>query len=179
MVLPLTGVISVAPLCPAPRARRFDRRTILAAAEGVLTGSLAVLAWASSVAPLWPLVLALIPAGFSSGLLVATLTNEAISSVEPRLHGAASAAFNTARQVGGAIGVATLAPVLGTAASLTAGFPRSLPVGTAAAGTALAIAVCGRFQGRASTVVQTSLRDGSRQPRGGGARARESRRQTG
>src|SRR4051794_18918570 len=148
LVLPLTGVISVATLCSAPLARRFDRRTILAAAEGGLTASLAVLAWASSVAPLWPLVLALIPAGFSSGLLVATLTSEAISAVQPRLHGAASAAFNTARQVGGAIGVATLAPLLGTAASLTDGFTRCLLVGTAAAATALAIAVYGRVGGR-------------------------------
>jgi DHA2 family methylenomycin A resistance protein-like MFS transporter len=91
LFLPLTGVISIATLCAAPLARRFDRRAVLTAAEAGLTGSLMMLAWASAAAPLWPLVLALIPTGFSAGLLVPTLTSEAIGAVEPGLHGAAAA----------------------------------------------------------------------------------------
>jgi DHA2 family methylenomycin A resistance protein-like MFS transporter len=105
-----------------------------------------LLAWASTAAPLWPLVLALIPAGFSSGLLVPTLTSEAISAVEPRLHGAASAAFNTARQVGGAVGVATLGPLLRSAGSLGSGFTACLLVGAAATATGLAVAARNRLR---------------------------------
>ena len=68
--------------------------------EGTVWAQL--LAWASTATPVWPLVLALVPAGFSSGLLVPTLTSEAISAVDPRLHGAA-----------------TLGPLLGTSGSIS------------------------------------------------------------
>src|SRR4051794_16451901 len=146
LFLPLTGVISLANLCAAPLARRFRRRAVLAAVEAVLTASLVLVAWASTAAPLWPLVLALIPAGFSAGLLVATLTSEAIGAVEPSLHGAASAAFNTARQVGGAVGVATLGPLLGTSGSLGHGFTVCLLVGAAATATGFAIAAHDRLR---------------------------------
>jgi DHA2 family methylenomycin A resistance protein-like MFS transporter len=140
LFLPLTGVISIATLCAAPLARRFDRRMVLVGAEAGLTGSWVLLAWASTAGQLWPLVLALIPAGFSSGLLVATLTSEAISAVETSLHGAASAAFNTARQVGGAVGVATLGPLLTGSGSLGDGFTLCLLVGAAATATGLVLA---------------------------------------
>ncbi len=144
LFLPLTGVISIATMCAAPLARRFDRRAVLTGAEAGLTGSLLLLAWASTATPIWPLALALVPTGFSAGLLVPTLTSEAISAVEPRLHGAASAAFNTARQVGGAVGVATLGPLLRTTGSLSDGFTLCLLVGAAAAATGLAVAARNR-----------------------------------
>jgi MFS transporter, DHA2 family, methylenomycin A resistance protein len=146
MVLPLTGVISIANLCAAPLARRFDRRVVLAGAEAGLTASLALLAWASTARLLWPLLLALIPTGLSSGLLVTTLTSEVIGAVEAGLHGAASAAFNAVRQVGGAVGVATLAPLLETAGSLGEGFTRCLLVGAAAAAAGLVIATYNRVR---------------------------------
>lgn len=155
LFLPLTGVISIANICAAPLARRFDRPAVLAAAEAGLTGSLVFLAWASTATALWPLVLALIPAGFSAGLLVPTLTSEAISAVEPRLHGAASAAFNTARQVGGAVGIATLGPLLGTSGSLSNGFTVCLLVGAAATATGFAIAARRRLQ-RPATLAQSN-----------------------
>src|SRR3954469_13978875 len=85
LFLPLTGAIPIATLCAAPLARRFDRRTVVAAAEAGLAGSLVLLAWASTATVLWPLALALIPAGFSGGLLVPSLTSEAISAVAPDL----------------------------------------------------------------------------------------------
>ncbi len=143
LFLPLTAMVPLANLCAAPLARRFSRTTVLAAGEAMLTGSLLLVAWASTAASLWPLALALIPVGFTSGLLVPTLTSEAISAVEPSLHGAASAAFNTARQVGGAVGVAILAPLLGTSGSLGDGFTTCLRVGAVATAIGFAVAACG------------------------------------
>ena len=40
-------------------------------------------AWASTSAALWLRVLALVPAGFTSGLLVPTMTSQSIAAVEP------------------------------------------------------------------------------------------------
>ena len=123
----------------------------MAAAQTGLTGSLILLAWASTAAPLWLLALALIPAGFSSGLLVPSLTSEAISAVDPRLHGAASAAFNTARQIGGAVGVATLGPLLGTSGSISNRFTLRLLIPAAATASGLVLAARGRLQHSATS----------------------------
>jgi AhpD family alkylhydroperoxidase len=92
----------------------------------------------------------------SGGVLVPTLTSEAISAVAPGLRGAASAAFNTARQVGGAVGVATIGPLLGTG-SLHSGFIRCLLACAAAAALALTTAVTSVLRGTSST---RSLRTG-------------------
>lgn len=114
LFLPLTGLISVGTLFAAPLARRAGRPAVLGTGQAALTAALVLVAWASTSAALWPLILALLPAGFFSGLLVPTMTSQSIAAVEPALHGAASAAFNTARQVGGAIGVAVFGSLLGT-----------------------------------------------------------------
>jgi DHA2 family methylenomycin A resistance protein-like MFS transporter len=142
LFLPLTGLIAVGNLCAAPVAHRFGRRAVLLIGQAVLTIALLALAWASTASGLWPLILALIPTGFSSGLLVPTMTSQSIAAVEPSLRGAASAAFNTSRQVGAAIGIATFGPLLGTAHNLNAGFIACLVVATlATAGAFLLTAV--------------------------------------
>lgn len=84
-------------------------------------------------------MIALVPAGFFSGLLVPAMTSQSIAAVEPALHGAASGAFNTARQVGGAIGIATFGPLLGTTHNLKTGFITCVLV--TAAATALTLLV--------------------------------------
>ncbi|GAA5175036.1 MFS transporter [Pseudonocardia eucalypti] len=137
LFLPLTGLISVGTLTAAPLAQRVGRRAVLAIGQTMLAVTLLAVAWASTSPALWPLVLALVPAGFSSGLLVPTMTSQSMAAVEPALHGAASAAFNTSRQIGAAIGVAAFGPLLGTAHALGGGF--ILCVLVAAAATAVAL----------------------------------------
>jgi MFS transporter, DHA2 family, methylenomycin A resistance protein len=51
---------------------------------------------------------------------------------EPALHGAASAAFNTSRQIGAAIGIAIFGPLLGATHDLGNGFVACVLVGAAA-----------------------------------------------
>jgi DHA2 family methylenomycin A resistance protein-like MFS transporter len=122
LFLPLTGLISIGAVYAAPLAQRIGRPAVLSLGQAALATTLLAVAWASTSPALWLLVLALVPAGFSSGLLVPTMTSQAIAAVEPALHGAASAAFNTSRQIGAAIGVATFGPLLGARHNLTDGF---------------------------------------------------------
>lgn len=139
LFLPLTGLISVGSLCAAPLAQRLGRRAVLASGQLVLTLSLVAVAWTSEATSLWPLVLALLPAGFSAGVLVPTMTSQSIAAVEPAIHGAASAVFNTSRQIGAAIGIATFGPLLGTATDIGHGFIVCVLIGAAATAAALAI----------------------------------------
>lgn len=132
LFLPLTGLISLGSLCSAPLAQRFGRATALSIGQALLAITLLALAWAGTSSALWPLVLALLPAGFSSGLLVPTMTSQSIAAVEPALHGAGSAAFNTSRQIGAAIGVAVFGSLLGTTHSFTTGFVTCVIVASAA-----------------------------------------------
>ncbi|MGW7683211.1 MFS transporter [Kribbella sp. NPDC054772] len=156
LFLPLTGLISIANLCSAPLTRRLGRPTVLALGQAVLTIGLLALAWASTASAVWPMVLALLPIGFSSGILVPTMTAQSIAAVEPDLHGAASAAFNTSRQIGGAIGVATFGPLLGTAHNLSTGFVTCAIVAAAASVAGLCVTALGR---RAPVLVPSAACD--------------------
>jgi MFS transporter, DHA2 family, methylenomycin A resistance protein len=144
LFLPLTGLISIGSICAAPLAQRIGRPAVLGIGQAVLTITFLAVAWASIASALWPLVFALLPAGFCSGLLVPTMTSQSISAVEPALHGAASAMFNTSRQIGGAIGVATFGPLLGTAHNLKDGFVTCVVVGGGATAVAFLLTALAR-----------------------------------
>lgn len=148
LFLPLTGLISIGSICAAPLARRIGRPAVLGIGQAVLVTTFLVIAWASTAAALWPLALALVPAGFSAGLLVPTMASQAIAAVEPALHGAASAVFNTSRQIGAAIGIATFGPLLGATDDLRSGFISCLMVGAAATAVALVLTGVTRPAGR-------------------------------
>ncbi|MFR9726665.1 MFS transporter [Streptomyces sp. MS19] len=122
LFLPLTGLIALGNVWAAALARRAGRRAVLGAGQLALAAALVAVALTSTLSPLWPLVLALLPAGLSAGVLVPTMTSRSLAAVPPALHGAASAAFNTSRQVGAAIGVAAFGPFLGSAGGLRDGF---------------------------------------------------------
>ena len=141
LFLPLTGLISIGTLRAAPLTQRLGRPTLIGISQAVLAVTLLAVAWAARSSSLWPLMVALPPAGFFSGLLVPSMTSQAIAAVEPALHGAASAAFNTSRQVGGAIGIAIFGPLLGTAHNLTSGFITCVLVTAAATGLTLLLTV--------------------------------------
>jgi DHA2 family methylenomycin A resistance protein-like MFS transporter len=144
LFLPLTALISVGTLCAAPLAQRWGRRTVLGTGQAALTLTLLAVAWASTSTSLWPLILVLCPAGLFSGVLVSTMTAQSIAAVDPNLHGAASSVFNTSRQIGSAIGVAAVGPLLGTTHDLGHGFINCLIVSAAAIAAALALSVLAR-----------------------------------
>jgi DHA2 family methylenomycin A resistance protein-like MFS transporter len=144
LFLPLTGLISVGTLCAAPMAQRWRRRTVLAASQTALGLTFLAIAWANTSASLWPLVVALLPAGLLSGVLVSTMTAQSITVVGPSLHGAASSVFNASRQVGSAIGVAVVGPRLGTSHDLDHGFISCLIISAAAAAVMVALTLMAR-----------------------------------
>jgi DHA2 family methylenomycin A resistance protein-like MFS transporter len=144
LFFPLTGLISIGSLCAAPLGQRIGRRTVLGIGQAALTLTLLAVAWASTSATLWPLVLALVPAGLSAGFLAPTMTSQSIAGVEPARHGAASAVFNTSRQVGAAIGIATVGPLLGTAQEIGTGFIKCVVVSAAATAVALLLTLLAR-----------------------------------
>lgn len=159
LFLPLTGLIAVANLCAARLARRFGRPAVLGAAQAVLVVTFLLVAWAGTAPALWPLALALVPAGFASGLLVPTMTSQAIAAVGPALHGAASAAFNTSRQVGGAVGIAVFGPLLGTVQGrLQDGFVVCVLVGAAAVAAGLLLTPLTRERIRTAAALKEPAR---------------------
>jgi EmrB/QacA subfamily drug resistance transporter len=60
----------------------------------------------------WDLVPALLVCGLGMGCIFSPMNNLTMSAVEPRLAGTASGIFNTARQVGGVLGSATIGVLL-------------------------------------------------------------------
>ncbi|WP_147450940.1 MFS transporter [Streptomyces hoynatensis] len=68
-------------------------------------GLLALLA-AGTDAPNWAVCLATVPVGIGGGAVVPAMSSAVLEAVEPAYAGVASAELNTARQVGGAVGVA-------------------------------------------------------------------------
>jgi MFS transporter, DHA2 family, methylenomycin A resistance protein len=158
LFLPLTALITPGTITAAPLAQRIGRPAVLAAGQAVLATTLLAVAWASTAAPLWPLALALVPAGFSSGLLVPTMTSQSIAAVEPVLHGAAAAAFNTSRQIGAAIGIATFGPLLGATHDLSNGFAVCVAAGSAATVGALLLTALARTARPAAATACTARR---------------------
>jgi DHA2 family methylenomycin A resistance protein-like MFS transporter len=166
LFLPLTGLIPIGAVCAAPLAQRIGRPAVLSIGQAVLATTLLAVAWASTSSALWLLVLALVPVGFISGLLVPTMTSRSIAPVEPALHGAASAAFNSSRQIGGAIGIATFGPLLGATHELSDGFVICLVVGSAATAAALLLTALARpaIATRGGTTTAPASPGGHRRP---------------
>jgi MFS transporter, DHA2 family, methylenomycin A resistance protein len=97
---------------------------------------------------------------------VPTMTSQSIAAVEPALHGAASAVFNTSRQVGAAIGIATFGPLLGTAHDLRNGFIACVVVGAAATAVALVLTALAR-PATAESTGRLNVEASHRTPTGG------------
>lgn len=130
--LPLTGLIAIGNLVAPRLAARRTSNFVLFLGQALFGVGLLASLFTGVLEPAWPLLIALLPAGFGAGLLVPTMTSRLLETAAPHLAGAASGAFNTSRQVGGAIGVAAFGPLLGTGAALTDGFQLCLALAVVA-----------------------------------------------
>ncbi|WP_285777503.1 MFS transporter [Microtetraspora sp. NBRC 13810] len=92
-------------------------------------GLLGLLA-AGPTAPNWAIWLATVPVGIGGGLAVPAMTSAVLETVEPEYAGVASAGLNTARQIGGAVGVALFGTLV--AADFYPGLRLSLAIAAAA-----------------------------------------------
>ncbi|MEU1949875.1 MFS transporter, partial [Streptomyces sp. NPDC020125] len=105
-LLPMGALVAVA----SPLSGRVAARvgTHVPAVAGLLTGALGLLGWAA-VGPHTPYALLVVPlllTGFGTSFTMPSATIAAMEAAPHEVRGAASGAFNAARQLGSAIGVA-------------------------------------------------------------------------
>jgi MFS family permease len=151
--LPLTGLIMLV----APIAGRFtDRigpRWLMAAGMTLLAGSLLLFATLDESSTFWNILPGLLVGGLGMAITMAPTTTAAMSSVPVDKAGVGSAVINSARQVGGSLGIAIMGTLIAGQVSVSAldpGYPaqfvdgwhRALYVGAAilAAGAVVAVA---------------------------------------
>lgn len=130
--LPLTGVIVFGVLSAPSLANRYSSNLVLFLGQGLFGIALLNSVFLATMTDSWPMMLALMPAGFGAGMLVPTITSRLLESAPIHLAGAASGAFQVVRQVGSAVGVAIFGAVLASASNVTSGFQRCMTLATLA-----------------------------------------------
>ncbi|WP_308124840.1 MFS transporter [Streptomyces sp. NEAU-YJ-81] len=116
-LLPMGALVAVA----SPLSGRVAARvgTHVPAVAGLLTGAVGLLGWAA-VGPHTPYALLVVPlllAGFGTSFTMPSATIAAMEAAPHEVRGAASGAFNAARQLGSAIGVALFGTLAAASAS--------------------------------------------------------------
>jgi DHA2 family methylenomycin A resistance protein-like MFS transporter len=118
--LPLTGGFLISNVASGWVVGRLGVRVPMIA--GAITAALGygLLHFADAASPLWTLLVPflLIPSGM--GLAVPAMTTAVLASVDAKRAGTASAVLNTARQAGGAVGVALFGALASAAAAASA-----------------------------------------------------------
>ncbi|WP_087736973.1 MFS transporter [Paraburkholderia piptadeniae] len=118
--LPLTGGFLISNVASGWVVGRLGVRVPMIA--GAITAALGygLLHFADAASPLWTLLVLflLIPSGM--GLAVPAMTTAVLASVDAKRAGTASAVLNTARQAGGAVGVALFGALASAAAAASA-----------------------------------------------------------
>ncbi len=115
--LPMTAAIMIANLSCGPLVKRHGARTVL------ITGNtLAAVGYLATVPVVGSgsyaqMAVQFVVAGFGIGLVVPSMTNAMLGSVDPANAGIASGVLNASRQLGGLIGVAVMGLLVGQATS--------------------------------------------------------------
>jgi EmrB/QacA subfamily drug resistance transporter len=122
--LPLTGLIMLV----APIAGRFTDvigpRWLIAAGMTLLTGSLLLFATLDESSSFWNILPGLVVGGLGMAITMAPTTTAAMSSVPVDKAGVGSAVINSARQVGGSLGIAIMGTLIAGQVTVTALDPR-------------------------------------------------------
>ncbi|MEN8655779.1 MFS transporter [Streptomyces sp. 21So2-11] len=115
--LPMTAAIMIANLACGPLVKRYGARTVLITGNTLAAvGYLATVPFIGSAS--YPaIVVQLLVAGFGIGLVVPSMTNAMLGSVDPANAGIASGVLNASRQLGGLLGVAVMGLLVGEATS--------------------------------------------------------------
>lgn len=152
-LLPEAGLVSVAAVLAGRAAGRVGARPVMI--TGLLIGGFGLLSWlaAGRDTPYPVLLLPLLACGFGMSFTMTATTAAAMNAAAAGRGGAASGALNTARQIGGALGVALLGTFVGDRLGFVAGLHRALIVAGAAF-----------FAGATITVARWSVRT-RKQPR--------------
>jgi DHA2 family methylenomycin A resistance protein-like MFS transporter len=130
LFLPMTVLVAILNPTAARIALRFGFRVPIVGGQALMVIGLLGLAAAPADLPLWAVAALMVPVGVGGSFTVPPLTSLLLDAVPAPQAGTASGVLNTARQVGGSIGVA----VAGAMIAHLAGFMEGLRVSLVALG---------------------------------------------
>ncbi len=147
--LPMTILI----ILIAPRAGaltdRVGSRWLVGGGMTLLSGMLFYYTTLGASESFWALLPGLLLGGVGMGMTMTPVTAAAMSAVPVDKAGVGSAVLNSARQVGGSLGIAVMGSIVAGASSYLVGFHDALRVGSFLCLVGAAVAVVGDPQGRA------------------------------
>ncbi|WP_244376074.1 MFS transporter [Streptomyces ficellus] len=115
--LPMTAAIMVANLACGALVKHYGARAVLTAGNTLAAVGFLATVPAPDSGAYANMVVQFIVAGFGIGLVVPSMTNAMLGSVDPANAGIASGVLNASRQLGGLIGVAVMGLLVGQASS--------------------------------------------------------------
>ncbi|MFF4397725.1 MFS transporter [Streptomyces sp. NPDC001480] len=139
-LFPAVAMTTFASVLSGRLTRRTGDRPLVV--SGMLLGALGLAGWAAAgLDPAYPLlVLPMMATGFGTSFALTGSTATVMGAAPPAYAGAASALFNTTRQIGSAMGVALGGSLLATSTDYGAGLRTSMIIGALAYLTAAALA---------------------------------------
>jgi DHA2 family methylenomycin A resistance protein-like MFS transporter len=121
LFLPMTGLVAALNPLVARVMERIGRLPTTIIGEIMMAGGLVGLALVPPTAAVWMVALVMVPVGVGGSFTVPPLTALVIDSIPGERAGTASGVLNTARQMGGSLGVAVFGAVLATQSSFQTG----------------------------------------------------------
>lgn len=126
LFLPMTALVALLNPAAARVALRYGSRAPIVGGQLVMVAGLAGLALAPVDLPVWVVALLMVPVGVGGSFTVPPLTSLLLDSVPGDRAGTASGVLNTARQVGGSLGVAVSGAVIAHMAGFVPGLRTTL-----------------------------------------------------
>jgi DHA2 family methylenomycin A resistance protein-like MFS transporter len=114
LFLPMTGLVAALNPLVARIAERYGRMLPIIGGLLVMALGMVLLAVTSPHAPVWLVAALMVPVGVGGSFTVPPVTSLLLDAVPPEAAGTASGVLNTARQMGGSLGVAIFGAVLAT-----------------------------------------------------------------
>ena len=121
LFLPMTALVAILNPLAAKVALRFGSRVPIIGGQVLVVVGLLGLALAPADLPLWAVATLMVPVGVGGSFTVPPLTSLLLDTVPAPRAGTASGVLNTARQVGGSMGVAATGAVIAHLSGATAG----------------------------------------------------------
>ena len=126
LFLPMTATVALLNPTAANVALRFGSRVPIIGGQVLMVCGLVGVALAPVDLPVWAVSLLMVPIGVGGSFTVPPLTGLLLDAVPASRAGTASGVLNTARQVGGSIGVAVTGAVIASMAGFMSGLRFSL-----------------------------------------------------
>ena len=128
LFLPMTALVAILNPTAAKVSLRFGSRVPVIGGQVLMVIGLLELALAPADLPLWAVAALMVPVGVGGSFTVPPLTSLLLDAVPAPRAGTASGVLNTARQVGGSMGVAATGAVIAHLSGAAGGFMDGLRV---------------------------------------------------